>query len=286
MKEKILVVGATGMLGAPVARRLKDIGFQVRVVTRQTARALRLFGESFEVVESDVRDLNGLRRALDGCSGVHISLSGTVELIGVKNIVFVSKSIGIKKITYVSGTSVSEDNAWFPLIRQKLEVRRIIRKSGICYTIFCPTWFMESLSRFVKGNRAYVFGKQTKPYHFVAADDFAIMVACSYIRKDADCKRFIVHGPEKILFRDALERYCAACHPEVKHISKIPYWLSKIIARLKRSEEMKYIGNFMEFFEKVGETGDPEEANRILGVPNTTLNQWLKDNCGERLTAS
>ena len=279
MKEKILIVGATGMLGAPVARRLKYIGFQVRVMTRRTARALRLFGKSFEVVESDITDLSGLERALDGCSGVHISLSGTVELVEVKNVVSVSKSLDIKKITYVSGTSVSEDNAWFPLIRQKLEAERIIRKSGICYTIFCPTWFMESLSRFVKGHRAYVFGRQTKPYHFVAADDFAIMVARSYIKKEADCKRFIIHGPEGILFRDALEKYCAACHPELKGISQIPYWLAKLIARLKKSEEMKSIVEFMEFFEKVGEKGNPEESNLILGTPQITLNDWLTKNC-------
>ena len=279
MKGTILVAGATGMLGVPAAFQIKELGFRVRVMTRDTARALRLFGNSFEVVESDVRDLNGLRRAIDGCSGVHISLSGSIELMGVKNIVSVSKSLGVRKITYVSGTSVSEDNAWFPLIRQKLKAEQIIKDSGICYSIFCPTWFMESLSRFVKGIRAYIFGKQSRPYHFLAADDFAKMVARSYIKKDADCKRFVIHGPEGILFRDALERYCAACHPEVKRIDQIPYWLAKLIARLKKSEEMKSIVEFMEFFEKVGEAGDPEESNRILGTPKTTLNKWLTKNC-------
>ena len=80
-------------------------------MTRQTARALMLCANSFDVVESDVMDLDGLGKALDGCSGVHISLSGAVELMGIKNIVSVSNSLGIKKISYVSGTSVSDDNA-------------------------------------------------------------------------------------------------------------------------------------------------------------------------------
>lgn len=60
-----------------------------------------------------------------------------------------------------------------------------------------------------------MFGRQLEPYHFIAADDFADMVARSYVEEGADCKRLIVHGPERIIFRDALEKYCAACHPEV-----------------------------------------------------------------------
>jgi hypothetical protein len=34
--------------------------------------------------------------------------------------------------------------------------------------------------------------------------------------------------------------------------------------------------NFLAFCEKVYEGGDPTEANSILGVPKTTLDEWLK----------
>ena len=39
MDKTILVIGATGMLGEPVARCLKEDGFKVRVMTRDANKA-------------------------------------------------------------------------------------------------------------------------------------------------------------------------------------------------------------------------------------------------------
>jgi nucleoside-diphosphate-sugar epimerase len=46
MQEKILVLGGTGMLGQPVARRLKEDGYQVRLLVRDVEKARKLFDES------------------------------------------------------------------------------------------------------------------------------------------------------------------------------------------------------------------------------------------------
>lgn len=51
MIQRILVIGATGLLGEPVARCLQDAGFSVRVLARQANRARLKFPEPFEVVE-------------------------------------------------------------------------------------------------------------------------------------------------------------------------------------------------------------------------------------------
>jgi hypothetical protein len=32
----------------------------------------------------------------------------------------------------------------------------------------------------------------------------------------------------------------------------------------------------MDYFEKVGEMGDPSEANAVLGAPGTTLAEWIE----------
>ncbi len=39
---------------------------------------------------------------------------------------------------------------------------------------------------------------------------------------------------------------------------------------------MKFGSSLLAFCEKVDEGGDPTEANRILGAPKTTLDEWLK----------
>ena len=135
---------------------------------------------------------------------------------------------------------------------------------------------MEVLHNYIRGRRAFVFGKQPNLYHFIAADDYARMVSASYGLDEAANKRFFIHGPEGILFHDAVKRYCSVFHPEIKKISTMPYWLANIIATIKGSKEMKSASQFMAFFEKVGERGDPTEANRILGAPKIVLDEWLR----------
>ncbi len=39
---------------------------------------------------------------------------------------------------------------------------------------------------------------------------------------------------------------------------------------------MKFGIKLLAFCEKVGEGGDPSQANRILGAPEITLDEWLK----------
>ncbi|MDP8241389.1 MAG: NAD(P)H-binding protein [Candidatus Hatepunaea meridiana] len=275
MEKTVLVIGATGMLGKPVAMHLKESGFQVRVLARNKDKARKMLDSYFEIVEGEVTNIESLETALDGCFGVHINLSGDIEQPGAQNIASAASGKGLQRITYISGTSVCEENTWFPLIKHKLLAEKSIHESGVPYTVFRPTWFMEVIPNFVKETRAFVFGKQSNPYHLIAADDYARMVAASYSLDEAANKTFFIHGGESILLGDAVERYCSALHPDIKKISTLPYWLVNIISILKRNKEMKGAGKFSAYFEKVGERGDPTEANTLLSAPKTTFDDWL-----------
>ncbi len=72
MSKRILVLGATGLLGKPVAHHLHEAGYVVRILARDIAKAQQLFSESFELVAGDehahvtARDASrGGRRAHD-----------------------------------------------------------------------------------------------------------------------------------------------------------------------------------------------------------------------------
>ena len=276
MQKRILVIGATGLLGEPVARHLKNSGFIVRLLVRDIEKAARRFGDDFEIVKGNIYDTESLEKELDSCFGVHINLSGEAEQSGVENISSVSAKLKLQRITYISGTSVAEENIWGPVIKRKFFAEEAIRGSGVDYSIFCPTWFMEILHKYVRGNKAFVFGRQPNPYHLVAADDYARMVATSYGLEETINKRFIIHGSEGILFHEAVKRYCDVLHPEIKKVSTMPYLLATIISTIKRKKEIKLASDWMAAFEKIGEMGDPSEANRILGAPEIKFDDWLK----------
>lgn len=274
--ERILILGGTGALGAPVAHSLRDSGFGVRIMTRDLQKARQMFDDTFDLFAGDPADPDCLEEALHGCYGIHISMPPEVEQQVAERVAKLAARHGVERISYISGATVAQENRWFPMVNGKFLAEQAIRESGIPYTIFCPTWVMEILPMFVNQGRAAIFGKQPCPYHWVAAEDLARMVSTAYELADAGNKRLWIHGPEPIRMQEALRRYCTKFHPEIRQVSSMPFWLVNLLAAFTRSPELKGAGEMMSYFEKVGEMGDPAEANDLLGAPETTLDRWLE----------
>lgn len=276
MDKIILVLGGTGILGRPVASALQAAGYRVRVMTRDQLRAQRIFDSSFEMVVGDPVNGGTLERVMDGCFGVHISLPTEVEQQAAENVAKTASRQGIKRISYISGATVAEENRWYPMIDRKYLAEKALRESGVPSTIFCPTWVMEGLALFIHQGKAFVFGKQPYPYHWVAAEDIARMVVLSYGLGEVASGRFILHGPEAILLREALQRYCTAIHPEINEVSSLPLWLVKMMAGATNNHALKGGGQMMEYFDKIGEGNHAPQHNCIHGAPTITLDNWLE----------
>jgi uncharacterized protein YbjT (DUF2867 family) len=275
--QRILVIGGTGLLGHPVAFRLRESGFRVRIMTRDLQKARKAFDNSFERFEGSPTDSSCLEEALEGCFGVHISLPTEVEQQAAEVVAKVSARHGVQRISYISGATVSEEHRWFEMVNRKFLAEQAIRESGIPYTIFCPTWVMEILPKFVNQGRAAVFGKQPHPYHWLAAEDIARMVTNAYRLEGAANKRFILLGAEAISMPEALRRYCAVFHPDIREVSSMPFWLVKLLAVVTRNMELKGAGEMMAYFEKIGESSSNlSDDSRILGAPALTLDRWLE----------
>jgi uncharacterized protein YbjT (DUF2867 family) len=276
MTETILVLGATGLLGEPVARRLKADGFQVRILARNKETAQQLFNDGYEIVEGDATHPEDIEQALTGCYGAHLSLSGEAERTGAGLVAAAAKGCGLERITYISGCTAVEENRWFSLTDDKLHAEAVIGKSGVPYTIFAPTWPMEMLTRYARDGKPLLIGKMAGPFHFFAVDDLARMVSAAYTTKEAANRRLVIHGPEAYSFPDALLRYCKVFHPDVTRISSMPVWFVKLMSVLMKNDLMKFGADLAGYFDRVGEVGDPTEANRLLGAPATTLDRWIE----------
>jgi len=275
---KVLVIGGTGMLGEPVARALLADGHTVRIMTRRFAAARARFGESAEVVAGDVEDPASIVRALDGCDGAHLSLDGRgdwdLERRAAENVAAVASDL--ERITMITGASVSKENSWFPMIRAKLAAEDALRAGGVPYTFFRCTMFMEMLPKLVRDGKAMVMGRQPAPWHFLAAEDYARMVSRAFATPAAAGKSLYVYGPEAFTIEEALERYRSICAPEAK-LARVPFWVLSIVACLSGRADLRRVGlPIMRYFSRVKETGDPAEANELLGGPTTTLEEWCR----------
>lgn len=273
--NKILVLGGTGMLGAPAVKQLADDGFAVRVMTRDVPKAENSLGAGIEIVPGDISELDKLSQAMSGCDAVHISVGGPVDALSAQNVAALAPEHDIKRVLYISGSTVSEANSWFPMTSQKVQAEEAIFGCGVPYTILCPTWPMEQLPRFVINGQATLVGEKPVPWHWFAASDLARMISNAFQTEAAAGKRLYVHGPESFTMEEALRRTCAVLHPEIKEITVLPVAVAKNVAESTGNQMLGFFAALMDYFQKVGEPGDPTEANRLLGAPETTLDAWL-----------
>jgi len=271
----ILVLGATGMLGRPVVRRLVENGHGVRALVRNVEKARQLLGDHVEVVKGSALRGDDVGAAIGGCDAVHVSLTQDSELVAMQHVVDLAPSHHLERITYVSATTAREENRWFHVVDVKMRTEAVLRGSGIASVVFCPTWVMETLPNFIHGNRAAVIiGKNPPALHFFAAADFGRMVAASYDHDRALGKRLFIHGPEGITLHEALERFIRACHPQVT-VRRLKLWQARLIAALTRRAGLTYVTRLIAYFDTVGELGDPSEANALIGAPAITLDEWF-----------
>lgn len=68
-RQRVFLTGASGRIGSRVARLLLDKGYAVRALVHRH-RPEGLGGDGFEAVAGDIRDAQGLGRAVDGCDVV------------------------------------------------------------------------------------------------------------------------------------------------------------------------------------------------------------------------
>lgn len=280
--KKVLVLGATGLLGRPVVHALVQNGIGVKVLTRNPEKARNHFGPTVEAAEGSALIKDHISSALTGCDAVHISLPQDTELKAMRYVTELVAERKLSRVTYVSATSVFEENRWFELVDIKLRTEEILWESGLPYTIFCPTWVMDTLKNFVRGDRAVmIIGKNPPPLHFFAASDFGRMVADSYKDERSLGKRLFIHGPEGVTLPDALKKYFKSCYPNL-NVMKLKLWQAQLFAKLTGKKNLKDASQLIGYFDKVGEPGDPYEANQLLGKPVTTLEDWIKS-CGSKI---
>jgi NADH dehydrogenase len=283
-QQTILVIGATGIVGAPVARQLRDDGYHVRLLVRDPKRAAAQLGSGFEYIQGGVEDQEVVKQALRGCTGAHLSLQAgsspedikRVEYLGAMRVVELAAQQHLSRLTYISGMFVGAEAGSATLDAQaKGGVEQALQQSGMSFTIFRPTYFMDNLPKHLQGKRAMVLGKQHHPVHLVAASDFGRMVSRAFQEPLAANKTFYVQGPEALTLEEALRLYCSLLVPEAK-VTTIPLWGMSVVDTLFLGKQMRRTLHMMQVLQHTGELGDPFEANRILGAPTTTLQDWCE----------
>ncbi len=150
----ILIVGATGLLGGEICRRLAAEGKAVRALVRPSADPARLEGlrgAGVAFAQGDLKEPSSLESACRGVRTVISTASSTfsrqagdgissVDEQGQLNLVEAARASGVQHFIFISFPPMAED---FALQRSKRAVEKRLVESGLEYTIWQPTFFTE-----------------------------------------------------------------------------------------------------------------------------------------------
>ncbi|MEO8687812.1 MAG: NmrA family NAD(P)-binding protein [Solirubrobacteraceae bacterium] len=235
----IAVAGGTGRLGSRVVRRLAASGLDVRVLTRDGARAQHLSESAAEVVTCDVRDRAGMQAALQGIalavSAVH-GFAGpghvspeSVDRLGNANLVDAAADVGAD-VVMLSVVGASAEHP-MELFRAKYAAEAHLRNSGVRWTIVRATAFVELWAEIMA--KPIVFGRGENPINFVSVEDVSVVVERAVI--DARLRGAVIEvgGPQNLTFNQlaALIQNVRGRQAKVRHV---PRGLLRAIAPLAR----------------------------------------------------
>lgn len=113
----VLVTGASGFVGAAVARHLIDAGQSVRLLVRPNSDRRNVAGLAAEVVTGDLHKPETLRPAVDGCDGLyHVAADYRLwvrdpqamfaaNVDGTRALMTAALDAGVKRIVYTSSVA-------------------------------------------------------------------------------------------------------------------------------------------------------------------------------------
>lgn len=278
--KTVLMLGATGTLGRPVARCLVARGHVVRAMVRDPKRARAILPTGCQLHRGDIRDREALRAAMTGCDAVYFSLAPPFssdvpfdpDCHGVLNALSVATETGVRHVLRLSALGVDEGADEWWVAKRKSATDRQVRECGIPHTLFRADWLMETLPQMCLGRFMIRPNVGAGALWWLAGADYGEQVANALEREVALNRTYVVQGPEAVPFQQAADRFLAA-YPKRLFSLNLPDSVLESSGKLGLSE-MEYLRNVIAHTRKHSDGFHAEQTWRDLGKPTTTLERY------------
>jgi uncharacterized protein YbjT (DUF2867 family) len=299
----ILVVGAPGVVGGMVTRRLLDEDQEVRILVRRDSPSSQLVQQGLATsaealiesgahpVHGDLRDRASLDAALDGVDTVISTANSagrggadnpqSVDLEGNRNLIEAAREAGVGRFVFVSLLGADPDHP-SPFVRAKAQSEAALRESGTEYTIIAPTAYMELWVAMVVGMPALqgrpvtLVGEGRRRHSFVSNRDVAAFAVAALDNPAARNEYLAIGGPEPLSWLDVVATYERVLDRSIpvefvamgEPVPGLPDPMPEMMAG-------------METYDTAIEM---EETSRTFGVPPTTLETFVREQVSSHTT--
>ena len=273
---KVLVTGGTGFVGSHLVPRLRDDGFEVRVLGRGTDGV----PHGVDVLAGSVADPEAVRRAVHGVDAVvHLVAiivergSQTFEAInhqGTRNLVAAMESAGVRRLVHQSALGAGPDER-FPYLRSKWLGEETVRASSLDHTILRPSVLFGEGAGFF---RPIVWSLRWAPiypmpaggrtrFQPLAIEDLATCIVRS-LRGEQVGSTLDVGGPEVLTFSDIVRTVMKALGKKRRMVS-VPVWAARPFALVQGLRKDPLVTNQQLDMVVLDNTCAPDSVERAFG---------------------
>ena len=285
--KKIAIIGATGMLGQPVTKAFIDAGFEVSILARNAEQARQIFGDKVQVVKGDIQESEKIRTILHGKDCLYLNLSVKQESgrsdfqperEGLRDILTIAKEAGIKRIGYLSSLvhfyqGQQGFNWWIFELKQKAV--EAIKSSGIPYSIFYPSTFMESFDKggYRLGDNLALSGKSRYKMFLIAGCDYGKQVTKAFEINTGN-HEYNIQGQEGYTADEAAEYYVRHYSRRKVKIMRAPLGMLKFLGLF--TNKFNYGAKIVDALNNYPEKFESAKTWKELGKPETTFYDYIK----------
>lgn len=241
MEEKrYLVTGGAGFAGAQLIRELRDNHIPVRALVRKPEQVEALQASGIEALACDIRDRDGLQKAMEGIYGVyHIaalfrqanqpdSAYREINAAGVRNVIDAAIAAGVKRLVHCSTVGVLGDVKEIPATENtefnpgdiyqvtKLEGEKIaldaFREEHISGVVIRPAMIygpgdtrMLKMFRMIAKRRFFYLGRGRNLVHFVDVRDLARAFRLAMDHTERNGEVYIISGERAMTLKELAE---------------------------------------------------------------------------------
>lgn len=267
----LLIVGGTGTLGRQIVRKALENGFQVRCLVRNKRAANFLREWGVELVYGDLTLPETLPLAFQGVTAL-IDASTTrpeddakiidVDWYGKLMLIEMAKRVNIKRFIFFSILN-AEQYPSITLMQQKANIEKVLKNSGVPYTIFqCAGFYQALINQYaipiLEGKTVWKTS-ESMSMSYIDTQDAAKLCIKSLSLKDCENKTFFLGGT-KSWSSDEIIQLCEKLSGQKAQIKMIPLtlltflrqltsffdWTSKISERLAFTQLLQDTQNFVQ----------------------------------------
>lgn len=213
----VLVTGPTGFLGRRVVKALVDQGTSVRCLVHKPGSEKIIDHDLVDVHYGSVTDPASLRSAFYDLEAV-VHLVAVIREIGmdtfyrinvrgVQNVIRAASDAGIERFVHVSAIG-AQDNAYMKYLHSRWRAERLIKQSGLSYTILRSSLmfgegdeFINTLAGLIKCSPIVpVIGSGLAQFQPISVEDVARCIVSSINQENMKNRQVELGGPTRLTY--------------------------------------------------------------------------------------